>query len=152
LVITRVIVGNSTTSSQLEAGSIMVRAIKSIDEPSVPLRVCGPIRSTHRASQGMHITILDGKCPYLSDRFLFTWQVLHDFVMDRMVIRRPFQYIAALLSLRDGYARVLKIMVVPYRRTPLQRLRYYEPTFMAYANFRFQQIEVLVLCLELHCS
>jgi hypothetical protein len=39
LVITRVIFGNSTTSSQLEAGSIMVRAIKSIDEPSVPLRV-----------------------------------------------------------------------------------------------------------------
>ena len=63
LVITRVIVGNSTTSSQLEAGSIMVRAIKSIDEPFLPLRVYGPIRSTHRASQGMHITILDGKCP-----------------------------------------------------------------------------------------
>ena len=101
LVITCVIVGNSTTSSQLEAGSIMVRAIKSIDEPSLPLRVYGPIRSTHRASQGMHITILDGKCPYFSDRFLFTWQVLHDFVMDRMVIRIPFQYIAAfIVSLR----------------------------------------------------
>ncbi len=81
LVITHVIVGNSTTSSQLEAGSIMVRAIKSIDEPSLPLRVYGPIRSTHRASQRMHITILDGRCPYFSDRFLFTWQVLHDFVM-----------------------------------------------------------------------
>ena len=51
-----------------------------------------------------------------------------------------------------GMPGVLKIMVVPYRRTPLQRLRYYEPTFMAYANFRFQQIEILVLCLELHCS
>jgi len=43
-----VIVGNSTTSSQLEVGSIMVRAIKSIDEPSLPLRVYGPMRSTHR--------------------------------------------------------------------------------------------------------
>ncbi len=75
LVITRVIVGNSTTSSQLEAGSIMVRDIKSIDEPFLPLRVYGPIRSTHRASQGMHITILDGRCPYFSDCFLFTWQI-----------------------------------------------------------------------------
>ncbi len=75
----------------------MVRAIKSIDEPSLPLRVYGPIRSTHRASQGMHITILDGKCQYLSVRFLFTWQVLHDFVMDRMVIHIPFRYIAAFI-------------------------------------------------------
>jgi len=33
----------------------------------------------------MHITILDGRCPYFSDRFLFIWQVLHDFIMDRMV-------------------------------------------------------------------
>ena len=46
------IVGSSTTSSQLEAGSIMVIAVKSIDEPSLPLRVYGPNRSTHRASQG----------------------------------------------------------------------------------------------------
>jgi len=91
LVVTRVIVGNSATLSQLEAGSIMVRAIKSIYEPSLPLRVYGPIRLTHRASQGMHITILDGRCPYFSDRFLFIWQVLHDFIMDRKVVRIPFQ-------------------------------------------------------------
>ncbi len=73
------IVGSSRTSSQLEAGSIMVRAKKSIDEPSLPLRVYGPMRSTHRASQGTLSTILDGRCPYFSDRFLFIWQVLHDF-------------------------------------------------------------------------
>ena len=88
LVITRVIVGNSTTLSQLEVGSIMVRAMKSIDEPSLPLRVYGPMRSTHRASQGVLITIL----AYFCDHFLFIWQVLHDFVMDRMVVRIPFQY------------------------------------------------------------
>jgi hypothetical protein len=77
----------------------MVRAIKSIDEPSLPLRVYGygPMRSTHRASQGMHITILDGRCPYFSDHFLFIWQVLHDFAMGRMVTCIHFQYITAFI-------------------------------------------------------
>ena len=80
-----------------------MRAIKSIDEPSLPLRVYGPMRLTYRASQGMHITILDGGCPYFSDRFLFIWQVLHDFIMDRMVTF--LSSISQLsLSLRDGYA------------------------------------------------
>ncbi len=46
LVINRMIVGNSTTLNQLEAGSIMVRAMKSIDEPSLPLSVYGPTRLT----------------------------------------------------------------------------------------------------------
>ncbi len=95
--------------------------------------------STSKYADANYITILDGKCPYLSDRFLFNWQVLHDFVMDRMVIRLPFQYIAALLSLR--YARVLKIMVIPYRRTPLHWLRYDKPTFMAYATFVFNKLK-----------
>ncbi len=36
---------------------------------------------------------------------LFTWQVLHDIVLDRMVSSIPFQYIAVLLSLRDGRAQ-----------------------------------------------
>ncbi len=44
-------------------------------------------RKAVRASQGMHITILDRRCPYFSDCFLLIWQVLRDFVMDRMVIR-----------------------------------------------------------------
>ena len=101
LVINRMINGGSTTSNQLEAGSIMVRAMKSIDKLSLPLRVYGPMRSTHRASQGVLITILDGRCPYFSVCFLFIWQDLHDFVMDRMVVRIPFQYIAAfIVSLR----------------------------------------------------
>jgi hypothetical protein len=66
LVINRVIVGNSTNSYQLEAGSIMVRAMKSIEDLSLPLSVYGPTRSTHKASQGVLITNLDGRCPYLT--------------------------------------------------------------------------------------
>ena len=39
--------GNSTTLNQLEVGLIMVRAMKSIEEPSLPLSVYGLMRSTH---------------------------------------------------------------------------------------------------------
>jgi len=47
---------------------------------------------------------LDGKVPMLSCT-LFTWQFLHDFILDRMVFI-PFQYITDFsLSLRDGYAQ-----------------------------------------------
>ncbi len=53
----------------------------------------------------MHITILDGKCQYFSDRFLFTWQVLHDFVMDRMVLPFLSSISQISLSLRDGRAQ-----------------------------------------------
>jgi len=102
LVINCVIVGNFTTSNQLEAGSIMVRAIKSIDDRSIPLSVYGLTRLTHKASHGVLITILDGRCPYFCVRFLFTWQDLHDFVMDRMVFLIPFQYTADfIVSLRQ---------------------------------------------------
>ncbi len=97
LVINRMIVSNSTTSNQLEAGLIMVRAMKSIDELSLPLSVYGPTRLTHKASHGVLITILDGRCPYFCVHFLFTWQVLHDFVMDRIVFLIPAQYIAAFI-------------------------------------------------------
>ncbi len=101
LVINRVIVGYSTTLNQLEAGSIMVRAMKSIDALSLPLSVYGPTRLTHKASHGVLITILDGRCPYFCVRFLFTWQDLHNFNMDRMVFLIPFQYIADfIVSLR----------------------------------------------------
>jgi hypothetical protein len=51
-----------------------------------------------------------------------------------------------------GMLGVLKIMVIPYRRAQLQLRSYYELSFMAYATFWFQQVEVLVLCLEQHCS
>jgi hypothetical protein len=39
--------GNSTISNQLDAGPIMVRTMKSMTVPSLPLRVYGPTRSTH---------------------------------------------------------------------------------------------------------
>ncbi len=101
LVINRMIVGNSTTSNRLEAGLIMMRAMKSIDEPFLPLSVYGPTRLTQRASHGVLITILGGTCPYFCVCFLFTWQVLNDFVLDWMVFLIPFQYIAAfIVSLR----------------------------------------------------
>ncbi len=99
------IVGCSTTSSQLEAGSIMVRVIKSIDDPSVPLRVYGPMRSTHRASEGMLSTILDGRCPYFSDpSYLFGKSC-----MTLLWIGWWYAFLSSIsrlsLSLRDGYAR-----------------------------------------------
>jgi hypothetical protein len=71
--------------------------MKLICKPSLPLRVYGPTRSTHKASQGVLITVFAGRCPYFSFRFLFVWQVLQDVVIDRMVVRIPFQYIAALI-------------------------------------------------------
>ena len=67
----------------------MVRAMMSIEDPPLPLSLYGPTRSTHKASQGVLLTILDGRCPYFRVCFLFTWQDLHDFVF-----LIPFQYIA----------------------------------------------------------
>ncbi len=85
--------GNSTILNQLDTGSIMVRAMKSMTEPSLPLRVYGPTRSTHSVLHGVVITVVGSRCPYLSFCFLLTWHVLHDFVIDRMVVLIPFQYI-----------------------------------------------------------
>ena len=83
----------------------MVRAMKSIDKPFLPLSVYGPMRLTQRASHGVLITILGGKCPYFCVRFLFTWQVLHDFVLDRMVLPFLSSISQISLSLRDGRAQ-----------------------------------------------
>ena len=87
--------GNSTILKQLDVGSIMVRAKKSMTESSLLLRVYGPTRLTHNVLHGGVITDLGGRWPYLSFRFLLTWHVLHDFVIDRMVVLIPFQYILA---------------------------------------------------------
>jgi hypothetical protein len=73
----------------------MVRAMKSMTEPSLPLRVYGPTRLTHNALRGVVMTDLGNRCPYLSFRFLLTWHVLHDFVIDWMVVLIPFQHIIA---------------------------------------------------------
>jgi hypothetical protein len=97
LVINHTIVGNFTSLNQLEVGLIMVRAMKSIDDPYLPLSVHGPMRLTHKASHGVLMAIFDCKCPNFSVHLLFTWQVLHDFVMDRTVFFIPFQYITAFI-------------------------------------------------------
>ncbi len=79
----------------------MVRAIKSICELSLPLRVYGSMRSMHNYSQGFVMTVFGGRCPYFCDRLLLIWQDLQDFVSDHMVVRIPFQYIAVfIVSLR----------------------------------------------------
>ena len=97
IVLSRRTRGNSTISNQLDVGSIMVRAMKSMTEPSLPLRVYGPTRLTHNILHGVVITVLGGRCPYLSFCFLLslTWHVLHDLVIDRTVVLIPFQYIIA---------------------------------------------------------
>ncbi len=88
--------GNSTILNQLDMGSIIVRAMKSMTEPSLPLRVYyGPTRSTHNCFHGVVITILGLRCPYLSFRFLLTWHVLHDLVIAWTAVLIPFQYIIA---------------------------------------------------------
>ncbi len=78
-------------------GSIIVRHIKSILEPSLPLRVYGPMRSTPNASQGVVMTSFGGTCPFFWLCLLFTWQDLQDLMYDRMVHRIPFQYITDLI-------------------------------------------------------
>ncbi len=61
----------------------------------------GPLRLTHKHSQGILMKVLDGKCPYLSFHLLLVWQVLPDPVIDRIVVHTPFQYIVAfIVSLR----------------------------------------------------
>jgi hypothetical protein len=59
IVISRLTVGSSTNSNQLVARSIMVRHMKSILEASCPLRVSGPMRSTHTALQRVVMTSFD---------------------------------------------------------------------------------------------
>ena len=75
----------------------MVSAMKSTAEPSLPLIVYGPIRSIHKASHGVVVTILGGRWPNFSCLLLLTWHDLQDLVMDRMVFLIPFQYIAAFI-------------------------------------------------------
>ncbi len=90
------VTSSSTISNQLVAGSIIVRHMKSISFPSLPLSVYGPIRSTHRHSQGVSTTGFGGSFPYFSFRFLLIWHVLQFLTYDWTSILRFFQYIAAL--------------------------------------------------------
>ncbi len=74
--------GSSTIWNQLEAGLIMVRAMKSISKLFLSLRVHGPMRLTHKYSQGLFMTVLGRRCPYLSFRLLLVWHVLQDLIID----------------------------------------------------------------------
>ena len=143
------IVGISTTSNQLEAGSIMVRAMKSIEDPSLPLRVYGPTRSTHKASQGVLITILDGRCPY----FVYVFYSLGKICITLLWIGRCFSFLSSILQIsmspRDVYAQG----AVDHCCTPLQWLRNYEPTFIAYTTFVFDKLKFqsFIQNSEQHC-
>ncbi len=69
-----------------------------------PLRVYGPMRSTHNASRGVVMTSFGGTCPYFWLCLLFTWQDLQDLTYDWMVLLIPFQYITeSLFSSRREY-------------------------------------------------
>jgi hypothetical protein len=76
--------GSSTISNQLDVGLIIVRAMKSMIVPSLPLRVYGPVRTTHNALHGIVVMSLGGRCPSLSLHFLLTWHDLHDFLLTRL--------------------------------------------------------------------
>ncbi len=142
LVINCMIVGNSTTLNQLEAGLIMVRAMKSIDEPSLPLSVYRPTRMTQRASHGVLITILGGKRPYfLCTLFIhlasLAWLCFGlDGVSHTFPVYRSFHCL-----FKTGMPKVLKIVAIPHNCTTLQGLRYYKPSFMTYATFVFNKLK-----------
>ncbi len=87
----------TTISNQLVAGSIIVRHMQSILEPSLSLRVYGPMMSTHNASQGVVMTSFGGTRPYFWLCLSFTLQNLQDLTYDQMVRRIPFQYILDLI-------------------------------------------------------
>ena len=105
--------------------------MKYIAEPPLPLSVYRPTRLTHKTSHGVLVTILDGRWPYFSVRLLFTWHDLHDFVLDQMEVRIPFEYISAyIVFFKMSVPRVLEIVVVPHRCLPLQWLGYDQPSFV----------------------
>jgi hypothetical protein len=89
----------------------MVRAMKFIAEKSLPSSVNGLTSLINNASHGVLITNLDGKWPYFCVRLLFTWKVLHDFVMGWMVFLIPFQYCSCYCLFETGVPGVLKIVL-----------------------------------------
>jgi hypothetical protein len=92
-----VTVGSSTISNQLVSGSIIVKHMKSILEPSLHLRVHGPMRSIHIALQGVVLTSFGSTRPYFLLCLLFIWQDVQDLMYDRIVLCMSFQYIMGLI-------------------------------------------------------
>ncbi len=92
-----VTVSSSTISIQLVAGSVIVRNMKSILVHTSPLRMYGPMRSTHHALQQVVMTSSGGTWPYFWLCLLFIWQDLQNLMYDWMVLCIPFQYIMDLI-------------------------------------------------------
>lgn len=88
-----VITGSFTISNQLEVGLIIVRQIKSVSVPALPLRVYGPIRSTHGTSQVFVMRSFVWYFPYLCFCWLLTWHVSPFLTCAQMVCLIPFQAI-----------------------------------------------------------
>ena len=108
-----VVTSSSTTSNQLEAGSIIVRHIKSISVPSLTLRAYGPIRYTHKTSQGFVTTSLAGSIPYLCLFHLLLnmhdsfWHVIG------WNISYLSNYLLRVTLFKTCVSRMLQVVVVP---------------------------------------
>ncbi len=89
-----VVTSSSPISNQLEAGFFIVRHIKSISVPPLPVRVYGPIKSTNNACQGFVMKSLVGSFPYLCLCCLLTSHVQQFLTCYWMVCLIAFQYIA----------------------------------------------------------
>jgi hypothetical protein len=64
--------------------------MKSILEPSLPIKVWGPMRATHNAFQGVVMTSFGGRCPYFWLCLLLTWKDWQVLTYLRMVVCIPF--------------------------------------------------------------
>jgi hypothetical protein len=92
----------------------MVRHMKSILEPSLLLRVYGPTRSTHNASQGVVMTSLGGIRPYFRLCLLFTWQDLQRFDVSPDGVAHTFiVHHGSHCLFKTQVTRVLEVVVVP---------------------------------------
>ncbi len=99
------------------------------------------------------ILLLDGRCPYFSDRFLFIWQVLRDFVLDLDGDTHSFPVYRSFHCLfENGYVRGAEDSGDTTSLRAVAMASVLRAFLHGMCNFRFQQVEVLVLCLERHCS
>jgi len=112
----------------------MVRAMKSIDEPSLPLSVYGPTRSTQRASHGVLITILDGRCPYFCVCYSLGKSCMISFWIGWSLHSFPVNCRFHCLF-EMGMPRVLKIVVIPH--DCMIRASAIRASFVSYATFIF---------------
>ena len=82
------VTGSSTISNQLLAGSITVRHKNYISDLSLPLRLYGSMKSTHRHSQGVSTTSFGGSFPYFLffvywlDKFYRFWHNIGHLLVD----------------------------------------------------------------------